>query len=73
MPQTAAETKADFEDVSNNPTTNENNARVTITLTFEGVEFKPIDLYEALNAKWGTISNDKDCVSHNSYHLRITE
>lgn len=71
MPLTAAETKAKFEDTSINPKVYAQRKVVTLNLTFDGVEFDPKVLYEALDAKYGTVSSEKDTVRHGTYTLNI--
>jgi hypothetical protein len=43
---------------------------VTVELKFEGVTFDPVDLYDALNAQWATITTEKDSVGgpHDQQH-----
>lgn len=71
MPLTAAKTKTAFENTKQDVKTKGNPTVVTVMLTFDGVEYKPIDLYEALDAKFGTVSSDADTIARHAYRLRI--
>jgi hypothetical protein len=44
------------------PTSTANPTHVTVNLTFRGVTFDPSDLYDALNAQWGTVKSNSDAV-----------
>lgn len=73
VPQTAAATKAALEDAKKNPVSQVTTRQtVTLSLTFDGVKFEPKVLYEALDAKYGTVSSQKDSTARKQYHWRIS-
>ena len=73
MPLTAAQTEAQLDDTSRNPTqTAGHPVNVHVDLKFVGVAFDPSDLYDALNAQWGTVASDKDTMQRGTYQFTIT-
>jgi hypothetical protein len=73
MPQTAEATKEQLEKSVVNPAQDQSPTIVHVTLKFDGVEFKPVELYEALDSKYGTVTNEKDTVSRGTYSFRVSE
>jgi len=80
-PISAAETKALMENTSLNPdvvvggsaTAGGSDLTVTVNLHFEaGQTFKPKELYEALDAKYGTVSAINSTVARNNYNFLIS-
>lgn len=80
-PITAAETKTQFESAALNPETTVGGTEgstggdltVCVNLTFApGLTFKPKELYEALDAKYGTVASLDSMVSHGTYNLLIS-
>jgi hypothetical protein len=80
-PISAAETKAQMENAALNPETvvggtegsTAGDLTVCINLTFApGQTFKPKELYEALDAKFGTVASLNSTVSHGSYDFLIS-
>lgn len=73
MALSATKTKESLEDTKKNPKNKvKGKRRVLVALTFEDVEFDPKVLYEAIDAKWGTVASDKDVMGRNNYEFRIT-
>jgi hypothetical protein len=80
MPLTATATRAQLADTTRNPRkqVKGGNAlgghRVNIQLTFENLSFHPEDLFDALEAKYGSgkVASDKDTMGQGSYHFRIS-
>lgn len=69
MPLTAAKTKEQLEKLSertSNPT------NIHLHLIFKGVKVKPVEVYEALDAKFGTVNSLKDTVAHSDFTFEIT-
>jgi hypothetical protein len=69
MPLTAAKTKSELEKLSqrsSNPT------NVHVNLIFKGVKVKPVEIYEALDTKFGTVASLKDTVAHDDYTFEVT-
>lgn len=75
MPLTAAKTKTAFESTAKNPIVKAKSPTVvTLTLVFDkGKEFKPKDLFLALEEKYGAskVNSLKDTVAKRNYQLRI--
>jgi len=80
-PISAAETKAQMENTTLNPEvkiggTEESGASdlvVSVTLHFAGGQtFKPKELYEALDAKYGTVASLHSTVARNTYDFAIS-
>ena len=68
----ATATNTDVDDDTLNPTvTNTGRTVVHVTLTFDGVNFDPNALYDALDAGYGTVASDK-VNSHNIYNFVIS-
>ena len=72
MPQTAAATKTSLENAVENPKTKNIRQIVHVTLIFDGVEFTPVGLYEALDTKYGTVANERDAAAHGNYIYRVS-
>lgn len=74
MPLTATQTKERLENTKINPKNKVKGQRkVTIVLNLIDVEFDPKVLYEALDAKYGTVASDKDSMGgRNNYEFRIS-
>lgn len=72
MPLSAAKTKEQLENTKLNKKSKAKPTVVTVTLVFDGVEHVPVTLYEALDAKYGTVSSIKDIIAGNRYEFRIT-
>jgi hypothetical protein len=69
MPLTAAKTKSELEKLSqrsSNPT------NIHLHLIFKGVKVKPVEIYEALDAKFATVASQKDTVDHDDYVFEVT-
>lgn len=69
MPLTAAQTKSQLEKLSertSNPT------NIHLHLIFKGVKVKPVEVYEALDAKFGTVASLKDAVAHSDFTFEVT-
>jgi hypothetical protein len=73
VPLTAAKTKEAMESTKRNPKNKVKGRRVvSVVLIFEGVEFDPSGLYNALDTQYGTVATDKDTMGRNNYEFRIT-
>ncbi len=73
MPQSATKTKESLENTKRNPKNKVKGSRtVNVVLNFVDVEFDPKVLYEALDAKYGTVATDKDSSARNNYQFRIS-
>lgn len=70
-PLTAAQTNTAIDNDTLNPTQTNNRAVVHVTLVFEGVSFNPDNLYDALDAQYGTVSYEKDQASRGTYIFNI--
>lgn len=58
--QTASSTNTDVDNDTLNPALDApNRILVTVNLEFVGVTFTPNDLYDALDAQWGTVATNK--------------
>ena len=69
MPLTSAQTKAALEkeqEATSNP------SKFHIHLLFEGVKVKPVEIFEALDAKFGTVFSQKDTTKHQDYTFKVT-
>lgn len=44
---------------------------VTVTLKFKGVTYDPQDIYEALNAQYGTVTSDRDTQGQGALEFTI--
>lgn len=81
MPQNAATTRAQMADRTQNPirTTGDTTKVgspglvIHVDFVFQGVAFKPEDLFDALEAKYGAgkVTNDTDSAGRPPYRLRI--
>ena len=68
----ATATNTEMDDDNVNPASNvANDFIVHCTLKFRGVEFIPNDLYDALDAEWGTVSSDKGTQARNCFEFVI--
>ena len=45
---------------------------INVVLNLVDVEFDPKVLYEALDAKYGTVATDKDAMARGNYQFRIS-
>lgn len=68
MSLTAAQTRAQLALMG---TRNENPAVTEVTLTFRGVNFSPVALYDALDAIYGTVSSERDDMGQGRYARNI--
>jgi hypothetical protein len=72
MPLSAANTEARLDDTAVGPTQTHQRRIVHATLIFDGVDFDPSNLYDALNASWGTVATEKDEMARGCYIFHIT-
>lgn len=70
-PLSAEETKEAMEDTSINPKEDVIGKVVNITLIFDGVEFDPAALYDALDDKYTSVTSVKDTVDRGNYLFKI--
>lgn len=73
----AAATNTQVDDDNLNPTqavSSGANGRhvVHVTLVFDGVDFIPNDLYDALDAEYGTVAYEKDVATRGTYIFNIS-
>jgi hypothetical protein len=80
-PISAAETKAQMENAVQNPeikvggseASGGSDLTVTVNLHFaSGQTFSPKELYEALDAKYGTVASMESTVARNNYNFLIS-
>lgn len=76
MPQTATNTRASMANRAINPRMTVAGGRgvqVSVELIFDGVDFKAEDLFDALEAKYGSgkVTSDTDQTGRNHFRLRI--
>lgn len=70
--KTATATNTDVDDGVLNPdSTAPNRTTVFVTLEFVGVNFVPDNLFDALDAQYGTVATNK-VPARNSYHFVIS-
>lgn len=72
MPLSATQTEARCDDTAVGPTQTQQRRIVHCTLVFDGVDFDPSTLYDALNASWGTVATEKDEMARGCYIFTIT-
>lgn len=71
--QGAAATEAQVDDDALNPTrTTRPRQVVHVTLVFDGVDFVPNALYDALNAAYGTVGYEKNVASRDTYIFNVS-
>jgi hypothetical protein len=72
---TASQTNTQIDDDVRNPSVNpgaQGRHVVHCTLVFEGVEFIPNDLYDALDAEYATVAYEHDAVARGCYVFNIS-
>lgn len=67
----ATTTNTQLDDDALNPTGTSNRQVVHVTLVFDGVSFVPDNLYDALDAQYGTVSYEKNTASRGCYIFNI--
>lgn len=72
--QTASATNTQIDDSVLNPTVTNTTGRqvVHVTLVFDGVDFIPDDVFDALNAEYGTVATDKNVNARGCYIFTIS-
>lgn len=71
MPKTAASTKTQCENATENPTSTAKRQIVHVTLIFDGVSYVPKEIYEALDTKFGTVKAENDSVNRGNFVFNI--
>jgi len=67
----ASTTNAQIDDDNLNRTRTNNRQVVHVALVFDGVNFVPDDLYDALDAQYGTVAYEKNVASRATYIFNI--
>lgn len=71
-PLSAAQTVAQVDDNARNPNQTQDRAVVHVTLVFDGVTFVPDNLYDALDAQYGTVAYEKDAAGRGTFIFNIS-
>lgn len=72
MPKTAATTKTQLENATENAKVKAQRKIVHCTLIFDEIEFSPVALYEALDTKYGTVASETDSANRGTYIFKIS-
>lgn len=72
VPTSAATTNTQVDNDALNPTRTSLRKIVHVTLVFDGVSFVPDNLFDALDAQYGTVAYEKDLASRDTYIFNIS-